>query len=165
MGEFVPIETQEAFDEALKDRLERKESAVRKEYEGYLSPEQASEKYAGYLSQDEVAEKYKSYLSPEQAEEKYKGYLSPEEASAKDAKIKAYETDSVKTRIALENGLPYEFGSRLAGEDEESIREDALRMAKLIKSNRSVPPLASNEGAGDKSRDAARKMLAGLKGE
>lgn len=34
-NEFTPIETQEAFDEAIKDRLERARNSVRKEYENY----------------------------------------------------------------------------------------------------------------------------------
>ena len=37
MAEFTPITTQEAFDEAIKSRLERERASVRKEYADYDS--------------------------------------------------------------------------------------------------------------------------------
>ena len=70
MSEFKVIETQEQFDEAIKERLTREREKVEKEYEGYLSPKDVQEKYDGYLSADAVQEKYKEYLSPEQVREK-----------------------------------------------------------------------------------------------
>ena len=36
---FTPIETQEAFEAALKERLERERSTMTKKFEGYTSPE------------------------------------------------------------------------------------------------------------------------------
>ena len=36
---FTPIETQEAFEAALKERLERERSTMTKQFEGYTSPE------------------------------------------------------------------------------------------------------------------------------
>ena len=45
MSEFKPIETQEAFDAAIKDRLERAKKTVtdevKKQYEGWISPDDA----------------------------------------------------------------------------------------------------------------------------
>ena len=40
MEDFTPIETQEAFDNAVKDKLEE----VRKSFKGFISPEKAAEK-------------------------------------------------------------------------------------------------------------------------
>ena len=74
MSDFKVIETQEQFDAAIGERLKRERDTVKKEYEGYLSPEAAEKKFSGYLS-------------PEKEAEKYKGYLSPEEVAKKDEKI------------------------------------------------------------------------------
>ena len=39
MAEFTPITTQEDFDKAIGERLKRERETVKKEYAGYLSPE------------------------------------------------------------------------------------------------------------------------------
>lgn len=151
MSEFTPITTQEEFDKAIGERLKRERETVRKEFAGYLSPEDEKKKYEGYLS-------------PESAREKYKDYLSPEEAAKKDAKIKGYETSSVKMRIAHENKIPFELAERLNGESEEDIRKDAEIMAKYLNQQEGGAPLASTEPAGvDNKRAAVRKMLSDLK--
>lgn len=164
MGEFKVIETQEQLDAVIGERLRKAKDSVRKEYEGYLSPEEAK-KYEGYLSPEDVAKKYEGYLSPEDVTKKYEGYLSPEEAAKKDAKIKGYETDSVKTRVAHEVGLSYDAVSFLKGEDEESIRKSAESLKNLVEVA-NVSPLASTEmDAGKANETAYKKVIKGLKGE
>ena len=149
MGEFTPIETQEQFDSMIGERLKREGEKIRKEYEGFLSPDDVTKKYEGYLSPDEVTEKYK-------------GYISPDEAALKDAKIKGYETHSVKTRIAHELGLSYEAIDFLKGEDEESIRKNAEILKGLV-GNKTAPPLANPEGNNGSSVDASlRNMVKNL---
>lgn len=152
MSDFKVIETQEQLEEVLKDRLKREGDKVRKEFEGYLSP-------------NDAAEKYKGYLSPEAEKEKYKNHLSPEEVAKKDAKIKEYETDSVKTRIAHELGLSYEAVGFLRGDNEETIRRSAESLKGLVGAS-NIAPLASTEGALSDAKDTALKnTLRGLKGE
>lgn len=152
MSDFKVIETQEQLDEILRDRLKRERETVKKDYEGYLSP-------------SDVAEKYKGYLSPEDVETKYKDHLSPEEAAKLRTKIKGYETDSVKTRIAHEAGLSYDAVSFLKGEDEDSIRKSAETLKGLIGTS-NVAPLASTESGISNAQEAALKnTLKGLKGE
>lgn len=152
MSEFKVIETQEQLDAVISERLKRERETIKKEYEGFLSPE-------------DVAKKYEGYLSPDDEKTKYKGYLSPEEVAKKDAKIKGYETDSVKTRIAHENGLSYDAISFLKGEDEESIKKSAEALKALMGSNNTAP-LASTESNVTGADDAAFKnVLKGLKGE
>ena len=58
MSEFKVIDTQEAFDAAIKERLERQRKAVTdevtKKYEGWISPEEAgksAERIAGLEKQ------------------------------------------------------------------------------------------------------------------
>lgn len=152
MSDFKVIETQEQLEDVLRDRLKRERDTVKKEYEGYLSPQ-------------DVEEKYKGYLSPDDVEKKYKDHLSPERAAELNAKIKGYENDSVKTRIAHENGLSYEAISFLKGEDEESIKKSAESLRALIGSGGSAP-LASTEGQLENAENVAIKnVLKGLKGE
>ena len=152
MSDFKVIETQEQLEEVLKDRLKREGDKVRKEFEGYLSP-------------NDAAEKYKGYLSPEAEKEKYKNHLSPEEVAKKDAKIKEYETDSVKTRIAHELGLSYEAVGFLRGDNEETIRRSAESLKGLVGAS-NIAPLASTEGVLSDAKDTALKnTLRGLKGE
>ena len=146
MAEFKVINTQEEFDAAIASRLNREQEKIKKQYEGYMSPEEAEKKYSGYLS-------------PEQAAEKYKNWLSPDKAAEKDAKIKGYETNSVKMRIAHETGIPFELVGRLSGDDEAAIRKDAETLAGFLKSTKPTPPLADPEG-GAVSKDAAYKNLA-----
>lgn len=42
MAEFTPITTQDELDKVLAERLKRERETVRKEYAGYLSPEEAA---------------------------------------------------------------------------------------------------------------------------
>lgn len=46
------------------------------------------------------------------------------------AKVKGYETDSVKTAIAHEFGVPYELKQFLSGDTEEEIRKSAELISK-----------------------------------
>ena len=154
MAEFTPITTQEDFDKAIGERLKRERETVKKEYAGYLSPEDEKNKYEGYLS-------------PAAEKEKYKGYLTPEEAAEKEKAIKGYEANSVKMRIAHEVGIPYELADRLTGENEEALRKDAEGLIKIMGSQaHKVPPLKSTEPpAADTKTAAFKSMLDNMKGE
>lgn len=154
MAEFTPITTQEDFDKAIGERLKRERETVKKEYAGYLSPEDEKKKYEGYLS-------------PAAEKEKYKGYLTPEEAAEKEKAIKGYEANSVKMRIAHEVGIPYELADRLTGENEEALRKDAEGLIKIMGSQaHKVPPLKSTEPpAADTKTAAYKSMLDNMKGE
>ena len=142
--EFKAIETQEAFDAAIKGRLERNTRTVTEEvtkkFEGWISPEDAA-KNSGSLNQ-QIAD-----LS-----EKLKGH----EATIADltAKNKAYENSSVKLKIAHEAGIPFELADKLAGETEEEIRADAEKLARFMQASQPVPMFSGEKPAG-RSQDAA----------
>ncbi len=142
---FEPITTQEEFEKRLGERLAQKERSVKKEFEKYTSPEKLAEirkeydtKINNLTSEVEasVSEKYKDYRSPEDIKSLRKEY---------EDKIAKYETDSAKTRIAIEMGLPYEVKDRLRGSTEEELREDAKLLCGFISKNE--PPLAGGEPA------------------
>lgn len=121
MADFTVIETQEQLDKVIGERLKRAEK-------------QAAEKYADY---DDL-KKQNAQLT----EQVQKHKATVDELNAK---VHQYETASVKTKVALEIGLPYQMASRLTGDDEKAIRADAEAMVKLIGDNRPTAPLGSSE--------------------
>lgn len=147
MSEFKPITTQEEFDAAIKARLSREK-----------------EKYADY-------DQLKSRV--EELEKENVGLQSTIEASNQSkadadkqleemqSKIAGYETASLRTRVALQYGLPYDLADRLQGTDEESFKADAERLAGFMKPASKVAPVKSTEPIVPKE-DAKRTMYRNL---
>jgi len=159
MSDFTVIETQEQFDAAIGERIKRERESLGKKYEGYISPEDFQTKTAEY---DTTIGDLNKQLKA--ANDKIAGH--DKELAERDKKIKAYESHSVKSRIAHETGLSYDAVDFLKGDDEESIRKSAETLKSLM-GKQSAPPLADPEGAaGTDNTDAAlRKTLKGLRGE
>lgn len=147
MADFTPITTQEAFDAALTDRLKRE----REKYEGYTSPKDLEKLKADYDKQ--IADLNKAM---EDQTKKYADY--DKNIAERDARIRGYETASVKTRIAHEAGLSYDAIDFLQGDDEKSILESAEKLKKLTGAN-NTQPLANHDNNGGSSKDAAYKSM------
>lgn len=154
MSEFTPIETQEQLNSIIGDRIRRAEENAEKRF---------SEKYGDY----EAVKTQNSELSQQVAQlteqlQKSTETINGNKAIVDDltAKVQRYETASVKTKVALELGLPYQMAERLAGTDEDSIRKDAEAMVKLIGSNRPTAPLGSPEPSIQNSETAAWASMA-----
>ena len=151
---FEPINTQEEFDAAVKDRLAREA----KKYEKYTSPEDLEKIRAEYDSQINELQGTIDTVSQQMADK-------DKSIEERDSKIKGYETSSVKMRIARQTGLPYEAVDYLQGEDEESIKKSAEAMKALI-GNKPAPPLKDQEPpAGDSKSAAYLQMSRELRGE
>jgi hypothetical protein len=145
MPEFKPIETQEALDAIIKDRIERaKKSAA----------DETAKKYEGYLSPDDV-KKHTDQITA------LTDKLKESETKIADltAKNSAYEIASVKTKIAHEVGLPYELADRLSGTTEEEIRKDADALSKFAMHPQATPSFSA-ETPPAASADAAYRALA-----
>lgn len=144
---FEPIETQEAFDAAIKSRIERNTKTVTEEvtkkYEGYISPEDASKQTA------ELNKQIKDLTAK----------LGERDSSIADltAKNKAYETASVKTRIAREYNIPYELADRLSGDTEDDIKKDAEKLSAFVGRKKTAPLFDLDSGSG--KDDSAYKNL------
>ena len=146
---FKIIETQEALNAIIKERLEREKA-----------------KYADY---DQI----KATLTALQAE---KGTLESSLKSVQDqlkevqtnltaesAKSKRLELESLRTRIAVETGLPVALRDRLQGEDEASLKADAAALSELV--GKPAPPLRINEPEGkDEKTQALKNMVKNLNG-
>ena len=144
MAEFTPITTQAEFDAAIADRLSRQEK-------GFMSAEDANKLRGDYDKQ--IAGLNQQLTAANSAKE-----ASDKQLTEALSKIRGYETDSAKTRIALEMGLPYGMAGRLAGDTEDAIRKDAEALKALI-GNRSAAPLANPEPESGNADSSALKTL------
>ena len=141
---FTPILTQADFDAAIAPRLERERRTAIKPYSDYetIKADLAAARTASASLRDQL--------------------------TAANAKIKGYETDSAKTRIALEAGLPYGMASRLTGETEEEILADAKALAAMLGGtapSSTTPPLADTEPPATGDNEPLRAFLRNLKGD
>lgn len=153
MSEFKPITTQEEFDKAIQERLNRQKESIERQYADYadLKAKNAEmEKELGSL---------RNTLS--EVNEKAKGY--DKTFAELNAKIAGYETAALKTKIALELGIP-DFADRLFGDDEKAIRADAESLSKRIK-RQTPPPLKSTEPTGTGEGAELRNLMKELRGE
>lgn len=73
-------------------------------------------------------------------------------------RIKAYETNELKTRVAHETGIPFDLAQRLTGTTEAEIRKDAQSLAKLLKPPTPPAPgkTAADDGSGGSKKAALR---------
>lgn len=151
--EFKTIETQEQFDAMVKDRIERAKEAARKEFDGFIAPNKVKD------LNDQIASLTATVNSQKEQIDKH-----DQDIADRDAKIKSYETASVKSRVAHELGLPYDSVQFLMGEDEEAIRKSAESFSGILKAQ-NVAPLASQEPNGkDDVNNAYKQMLNQMNG-
>lgn len=148
MSDFKVIETQEQLESVLKDRLERAEKKWQEKYEGYLTPDDVK-------NQTEDLEKQISEYGKSLNDANEKAKADAENIASLQAKIKEYETASVKSRIAHEYGIPYELANRLSGETEEDIRKDAESLKPLV-TQKTIAPLRDPETPGGKETNAQK---------
>ena len=158
MSEFKVIETQEQLDAIIKERLDRAEKKQAEKYAGYLSPADVDAKIADLNKQIED-------LGNSLTGANDKAKTDAEAIAGLEAKVKNYETASVKSRIAHEVGIPYELANKLSGETEEDIRKDAEALKPFV-TKTSAPPLrdpeAPDAGSGDPTRDSMKKLVENL---
>ena len=135
---FTPIETQDQLDAIIGERVSRAKDSTRKEFEGWVSPDELTKQTADLNERNGVLETQIKTLTEE------KEALTNQLAD-KDNAIAKYEADSVKTKIAIEAGLRMEYASRLRGENEEEWKADAAVLAKDFKAAHQTPPLGNPE--------------------
>ena len=151
MTEFKVIETQEQLDAIIKSRLEREKA-----------------KYSDYAT---LAEKIKNL---ETENSSLKQTITDKEASEStsltriselEKDVNTWKNKSLKQQIAMKNGIPFELADRLQGDSEESLNEDAERLASLVKVKTYTQPLADKEpNFESKGTDAAwRAVVKNLK--
>lgn len=142
MSDFTPINTQEEFDAMIKDRLKRER-----------------EKFADYEDiKTQLADANSKIADFEKTIEKnQKAYDELVAASnEKDAKIAGFESDALKTTVAINKKLPMNMRGYLQGTTEEELNASADELiAAGVGQSQGVPPLGDPEpgvGSGDYER-------------
>ena len=158
MGEeFQPITTQEQLNSIIGDRIKRAQESAEKKFEGYLSKEEVSKQIADYQKQiDEINAAHTQ---------------DSETIKTLTAQVKSFETANLKSKVAMELGLPYGMASRISGETEEDIRKDAQSLKDLIGTTKPQAPQAATEPRLTQSPEkvmenaAYKKLLGSIKNE
>ena len=146
---FKPIESQEELDNIIKDRLKRERESTQKKYEGWISPDDHQK------ALDEANTALDDYKKAHEGDEQTIADLT--------ARNKAYETALLKSRVAHEVGLSYEWIGRISGDDEESIRKDAESLKKLV-GNGAQPIPTKNTESGENVDSATASLKSVLNG-
>lgn len=150
MPDFIAITSQEQLDQVIKDRLARERESAQKRYADYDELKTASETSAKQIS--DLQKQLETAAKTGEASLKTIAELT--------GKVQHYETDSVKTKVALEKGLPYQMASRLNGSTEEEIRKDADAIMGVIGTNKAVAPIKTGEPSQlDEHRSALKEVL------
>lgn len=143
---FKTIETQEELDRIIQDRLTRER-----------------EKYADYdaiKTKNTDLEKQISTLQSSIEESNTAVKTHEQTVADLNKKIAGYETANLRTKIALQYGLPIDLADRLVGDDEASIKADAERLAGYVsKKQQTPPPLKNTEPNLEEGKDGAYKAL------
>lgn len=148
--DFKVIETQEQLDEVIKNRLDRQEKQLTKQYEKYTSPEDLE-------SLKQSHKKELQDLNEAHSKELAKFKDVEEQLKAKDAEIHKYAVGAVKNSVAHELDLPFEAIEFLQGEDEKEIRESAEKLKSMTGKSHFVAPTKDRESAHEDNLTAAYK--------
>ena len=146
MSDFKVIESQEELDRIIKDRLDRAVKKAKDEMQDMidsLKTENAGlkEENTNYQKQIEgIGEKDKTISSLE-------------------GEIESYKMAELRRKVAMENNIPYSLADRIVGDDEESMTEDAKRLAEFVGKKEYVPPLKNYEDNSPDSTQVAYKTL------
>lgn len=150
--EFKAITTQEELDNVIKDRLARQKETIESQYQDYEEIKKRKEELeteVGALNET-IKETNKKYANHDA------------DLSNLNAKLKDYEMSNMKTKIALQYGIPYNLASRLVGEDEETLSKDAESLASLVKQKEPIAPLKDIEPKVDEKDVAYKSLLENL---
>ncbi len=153
---FEPIETQEALDKIIGDRLAREKTK-------YADYDDLKSKAGLYDALKEESDKYKTDLDAYKSKEsdwaeKEKKYTA--DITAKDNEIEKYKKSEARIKAAREAGLPFELADRITGDTAEDMAKDAVNLKKYF--NQSTPA-ANFEGSGEDKDAGYRKLVASFK--
>lgn len=152
---FKAIETQDELDRIISERLSRQKESFEKQLTDY---DQLKTAKADLESQ--VGTLQSTIEQSKSGQEDYTKQISD-----LTSKVAGYETANLRTRIALQNGLPYDLADRLVGEDEESIKADAERLSSFVAKPHSAPLKDVEPNIQKDENSAYRKLVDGLKTE
>ena len=153
MADFKAITTQEEFDAAIKDRIDRlnkKHEGEVAEYAAYKTKneeltkqiEELNQKFSGF---DEKVKSYDDEIASLKAKnDELNGLLAE-----KDKTIHKYELDKTRLNIAAEFNIPSNALNFLQGDTEDAIRESAKQLKSVIGVSEPIIVVPSSESAKD----------------
>lgn len=153
MSDFTPITTQEAFDAAIKDRLDRAEETFTRKYSDYDDLKSKNTEFEKTIASQ--TEKIKNLT------EKQAGHET--EVADLKAKIAGHEKANLKIKVAREAGIPYELASKLSGDDEAALKKDAEEFKKFLGKPKAQPLKDTEPSEGDMKKAGLKTMLGNLK--
>lgn len=133
MSDFKIIETQEELDAVIKSRLSR-------EREKYADYEDLKKQLADFEAKETTYQNTINDLKTRETE-------LTSQVESLNGDLTQTRLQTAKQRIATEYGLPLDLAERLQGDDEESFKADAERLASYLAPKQPTPPLKSNEPA------------------
>lgn len=138
---FKPIETQEDFDNAVSERLKRKENAVRDEYSDYEALKAKADKLDAVTKNGEI---------DIDAEMKRLGEF---EKAAEENKAK-----NLREKVAKDAGVPAEL---VFGTTEDEMKANADAIAKFAKPETApkVPNAGSHSGSSEAPSDSLKSFV------
>ena len=155
MSDFTPITTQDEFDAAIRERLNRAEQKFAQKYSDYDEI-----KSNNATLEETIATQTKQI---EEFTEKQSGH--EKELAELHNRISVYEKNDMKIRVAHEAGIAYELAGKLSGDDEDALRKDAETFKSFLGKPK-TPPLRDTEpSGGDMKKAALKSMLGNLRKE
>lgn len=142
---FKAIETQEELDRIIQERLSREKGK-------FVDYDEIKTRNAALEAElDDLKSTIEESSNAAKTHEQTIADLNKQ--------IAEKETVNLRTRIALQNGLPIDLADRLVGDDEESIKADAERLASFVSKKQTPPPLKNTENNLGEGKDGAYKNL------
>lgn len=114
-NEFKPITSQEQLDEMFNKRWSREQAKIHEQYKGFDDLKSKAVEF------DKLQAANQTESQRLQAERD----AALQQAAETEARAAAAEAAALRQRIAVEEGLPPKFASRLTGETEDELRADA----------------------------------------
>lgn len=150
--EFTPIETQEQFDAMVKERVERAKKSAAKEFETQLKDLEGIKEQL--TSKDSEIEALKAKITDFEGAKK----ANDESFNSMQKELSELKLKALKTNVAIEAGLPADLADRLTGEDEETLKADAEKLASFVGSKKVAPSFKTEEAPKDPTEEGYREM-------
>lgn len=152
MKQFEVIESQEALDAIIEERLRRE----REKFSDYDEIKAKAEKY------DELEQTTNSRIQEletliQEKDGKYADFDNQiNQLTSDNQKLKMTE---MKNRVATAHGIPHDLAHRLSGDDEESLTHDAQTLSSYLKGATVVAPLKDTDTPNDPKANAYQNLL------
>lgn len=157
MADFTPITTQEDFEAAIRERVDR----INAKYSDYDDLKKKAGESDGLRKSLENATAEIAKLKEAEKSNAEKLANHDKEVGTLKERAEKAEKSLLQRTVAEETGLPASLASRLAGETEAEMREDAKNLAQYVTKN-TAPLFRSESAPADGNKASMKDMLSQL---